>query len=113
MQPRSTKRADKRRTMEEAVLDISTAMLRSGGPEALTMAALAAELGVSVGGLYRYYPNKGAILVGLEKRAIASYREVQEDLLAGLEPRLRGRPGRVAALARILAASSAYLAHAE
>src|SRR5262249_16872665 len=52
------------------------------------------------------------ILVGLEKRAIASYRAVQEDLLASLEPRLERRPRAVAALARLLAASSAYLEHA-
>ena len=76
--------------MEEAVLDAATEMLRAGGPDALTMARLAAELELSVGGLYRYYPGKGAILVGLEKRAIASYRAVQEDLLATLEPRFRG-----------------------
>jgi AcrR family transcriptional regulator len=109
---RSTKRADKRRTMEEAVLDTATEMMRAGGPDALTMAGLAAQLDVSVGGLYRYYPSKGAIVVGLEKRAIASYRAVQEDLLAALEPRLRRHREKVAVLARVLAAASAYLEHA-
>ena len=43
--------------MEEAVLDAATEMMRDGGPDALTMAGLAAGLGVSVGGLYRYYPS--------------------------------------------------------
>lgn len=98
--------------MEEAVLDTALDMLRAGGPAALTMAALADELGVSVGGLYRYYPSKGVILVGLEKRAIASYAKVQEDLAAALEPRLSRRPERISALARVLCASSAYLEHA-
>lgn len=107
----STRRADKRRKVEEAVLDAATEMLRSGGPESLTMAKLASGLGLSVGGLYRYYPGKGAILVGLEKRAIASYQEVQEDLLNRLERRLQRHPPKVAALARILAAGSAYLEH--
>ena len=106
------KRAEKRRSMEEAVLDVATARLRAGGAEALTMAALADELDVSIGGLYRYYPSKGAILVGLEKRAIASYRAVQERLLQSLEPRLAGRPRKAAALARLVCASSAYLEHA-
>src|SRR5689334_710127 len=69
----STKRADRRRSIEIAALDVATDMIRDGGPEALTMAKLAEELELSVGGLYRYYPSKGAILVGLEKRAIASY----------------------------------------
>ncbi len=110
--PRSTKRADKRRSMEEAVLDTATEMLRQGGPEALTIAGLASLLEVSVGGLYRYYPSKGAILVGLEKRAIASYRAAQEALLDELEPRLRRTAPDVAALARVLAASTAYLEHA-
>jgi AcrR family transcriptional regulator len=108
----STRRADKRRKVEEAVLDAATEMLRAGGPGALTMAELASGLELSVGGLYRYYPGKGAILVGLEKRAIASYRAVQEDLLATLEPRLSRRTPEVAALSRVLAASSAYLEHA-
>ena len=108
----STKRADKRRTMEEAVLDTATEMMRDGGPDALTMAGLAGELGVSVGGLYRYYPSKGTILVGLEMRSIASYRAVQEDLLVALEPRLRRHAVPVAALARVLTAASAYLEHA-
>lgn len=108
---RPGKRAEKRRSMEEAVLEHAADMLR-GGPEALTIAGLAQRLGVSVGGLYRYYPSKGAILVGLEKRAVASYASVQETLLATVEPRLRGRPGRVAALARLLTAARAYPEHA-
>src|SRR5437667_5020696 len=103
---RSTRRVDKRRSMEEAVLDAATVLLGAGGPEALTIVALADQLGVSVGGLYRYYPSKGAILVGLEKRAIASYAAVQEQLLALLEPRLRRVGPERAALARILAAAS-------
>jgi AcrR family transcriptional regulator len=107
----STKRADKRRSIEAAALDLATEMIREGGPEALTMADLAERLDLSVGGLYRYYPSKGAILVGLEKRSIASYGAVQEQLLGALEPRLKRAKPRVAALARLLAASSAYLEH--
>jgi AcrR family transcriptional regulator len=108
----STKRADKRRSVEAQALDVATEMIRDGGPEALTMAGLAEELELSVGGLYRYYPSKGAILVGLEKRAIASYAETQARILDELEPRLHRATPRVAALARLLAASSAYLEHA-
>jgi AcrR family transcriptional regulator len=109
---RSTKRADKRRSMEEAVLDVATELLREGGFDAVTMAGLATQLDVSVGGLYRYYPSKGAILVGLEKRAIASYGAVQEDLVAALEPRIKRLPAATAALARVLSVSSAYFEHA-
>ena len=108
----STKRADRRRSIEMQALDVATDMIRDGGPEALTMARLAEELELSVGGLYRYYPSKGAILVGLEKRAIASYDEVQAKILSALEPRLKRATPRVAALARLIAASSAYLEHA-
>jgi AcrR family transcriptional regulator len=107
------RRAEKRRAMEEAVLDTATDLLRDGGPEALTIATLADLLGVSVGGLYRYYPSKGAILVGLEQRAIESYEAVQEHLLAMLEPHLRRVPPARAALARILAAAATYPAHAQ
>ena len=97
----------------KAALAVITAadMLR-GGPAALTMAGLAERLGVSVGGLYRYYPGKSAILVGLEKRAAATFARVQDQLLSGLEARLRGRPARVCALARILTAAAAYSEHA-
>jgi AcrR family transcriptional regulator len=111
MAERSTRRVDKRRTMEEAVLDAATILLGAGGPEALTIAALADQLGVSVGGLYRYYPSKGAILVALEKRSIASFEAVHEHLLAVLEPRLRRQPADRSALARILCAALAYSEH--
>ncbi len=108
----SSKRAEKRREMEDAVLDVATDLLRAGGPEALTIVALAAELDVSVGGLYRYYPSKGSILVGLEKRAIASYAAVQARILDGLEPRLKRLSPDKAALARVLGAASAHPEHA-
>ena len=39
--PRSTKRADKQRSMDEALLDSATEMVRQGVPEALTIAGLA------------------------------------------------------------------------
>jgi AcrR family transcriptional regulator len=112
MVARPTKRAQKRQVMEQTVLDEATEMLRVGGPDALTIAALAERLGVSVGGLYRYYPSKGAILVGLERRAILSFQDVQRSLLEELEPKLRRRPPKVVALARVLAAASAYPEHA-
>jgi AcrR family transcriptional regulator len=109
---KSTKRADKRRSIEEAVLDLATEMIKDGGPEGVTMANLAQLVNLSVGGLYRYFPSKGAILVGLEKRSIASYHAVQEGLLEELEPKLARRPKPVAALARLICASAAYLEHA-
>src|SRR6185369_1123314 len=95
MEQRPGKRDRKRQLMEQVILDEATELMRADGPAGLTIGALARRLDLSVGGLYRYYPSKGAIMVGLERRSIATFQEVQQDLLAAIEPQLYRRSPRV------------------
>src|SRR5437867_4150451 len=66
------KRIERRASMRETVLRAAMETLTTEGFEALTIAGLAARIGVSVGGLYRYYPGKDAILLALQKEALAA-----------------------------------------
>lgn len=50
------------------LLDAASAVLLRDGPHALTLEAVAAEAGVSKGGLLYHYPSKSALLDGLVDR---------------------------------------------
>ena len=58
------------------------------GIDALTMPALARELDAAVGGIYRYFDGKQALLVALQSRAIRVYSErLDQALEAAQTPR--------------------------
>lgn len=67
------KRQEHRRERRRAVLDAAMAIVVEEGAAALTMPALAARLGVAVGGLYRYFPSKEALLVALQGEALGAF----------------------------------------
>lgn len=52
------------------LLTAARALLADAGPEGLTMRALGAEVGVQAGAIYRYYPDKDALLVDILSRAL-------------------------------------------
>jgi AcrR family transcriptional regulator len=109
-----SRRIERRASQREAVLKAATEAIAAEGLEALTIARLAARIGVSVGGLYRYYPGKDAIVAALEQQALAAYAALQDKRLATVDGALRRRraPPAVAALARLIAAGEVYLGHA-
>ncbi len=80
------------------------ALLVDGGLDALTIAAVAERMGASVGGLYRYFESKEAMLVALQERAILDLWGFIEGWVTRLES-----PD---PLHRLRAAFEAYLAHA-
>ncbi|HEY1098892.1 MAG TPA: helix-turn-helix domain-containing protein, partial [Myxococcota bacterium] len=47
------------------------------GLDALTIQRIAGAIGASVGGLYRYYDGKDALLTALQQRAITAVAEDQ------------------------------------
>jgi AcrR family transcriptional regulator len=53
------------------VLDAAVARVEAAGPEALSLRGLAAELGVAPNALYRYYPDREALLAALGNEAAA------------------------------------------
>lgn len=67
----------------QRVLDASEELLASEGVEALTTTRIATEADVSVGSLYQYFPDKGAIVDALAGR----YLDEFEGLMAHLAER--------------------------
>ena len=112
-----TRRAEKRAAKQVELLDTAMHIITSEGLEALTIARLAKDMGASVGGLYRYYPSKEAIIVALENRAIQSFSEWVRTELEAVNTAiasLRPQPSDAnAALIRLIAGFEAYLKDAE
>jgi AcrR family transcriptional regulator len=61
-----------RRAVEtvEAVLDATVRLLKRGGTNGITTNRIAEVAGVSIGSLYQYFPNRGAIFNALHQRHI-------------------------------------------
>jgi len=84
------------------------------GLDALTIQRIAGAINASVGGLYRYYEGKDALLAALQRRAIAAVAEDQErDVETARTLFARGgEPGGVVALAAALVGATVVLRHA-
>ncbi len=81
------------------------------GPDNLTIVRLAREIGASVGGLYRYFSSKEALIFELQKQAIADFDTFQVDTMKTVQQAARDRSEEVAALADVVASFIAYPAH--
>lgn len=62
------------------LLDTAEEVLASEGAEALTTTRVAEAAGVSVGSLYQYLPDKGAIVQALARRYLADFEELMAQL---------------------------------
>ena len=56
-------------------------VVREDGLDALTMARIAADLDVAVGGLYRYFADKQALLASLQVRVVHDFEALLDDRL--------------------------------
>lgn len=84
-------------------------LARGTAPHALTTAAIAAEAGLSVGALYRFFPDKQSVVDAIATRHLDAF---QESLAAGLLAELPPTPALF--LAAVIDAFAAYLAaHAD
>lgn len=63
--------------------DIALRLIGSRGYEATTLREIAAEAGVSVGLLYRYFPNKQAVVVALYDELSADFVDQSSRMPAG------------------------------
>lgn len=68
----------------ERILDATGRLLVREGGDAVTIAAVAREAGVSKGGLFYHFPSKEALIEGLVARYVASFDELIAT--AGDEP---------------------------
>jgi AcrR family transcriptional regulator len=57
-------------TRRDEVLDVAVTLLEEEGPNALTMRALAARMGIRAPSLYKHVHDKDDILAGLQERAL-------------------------------------------
>jgi AcrR family transcriptional regulator len=72
------------------LLDTADELVAEEGAEALTTTRVAEAAGVSVGSLYQYLPDKGAIVEALARRYLAEF----EGLMDELEQEIATDPGR-------------------
>jgi|GEM_PF-500672 len=103
-------RHDKKR---QSYLSEAMGLVVQDGMEGLTIARLAARMDASVGAVYRYFPSKEALLVGLQELAIADFHGFMQRRLSELAPRLASASPHARGLARIMIAFGSYIEHAE
>ncbi len=75
-QPRSQRRLD-------LILDTAAGLFEEIGYETATTNAIAGRAGVSIGSLYRYFPDKDAILHALAARYLEPSRAFYDQIFAG------------------------------
>jgi len=80
--PRKMPAQDRSRAMVELILEAAARVLVKDGYEAFTTNRVAERAGVSVGSLYQYFPNKGALLGELMRRHMAELEHRFEAILA-------------------------------
>ena len=97
--PRRMPEGGRARQTVEKILDATAALLDETGFDAITTNVIADRAGVNVASLYKYFPNKYAVLTALADRM----RDLQIELLS---ERLRGDEGWREEIAGIL---DAYL----
>jgi AcrR family transcriptional regulator len=79
--PRRTPRQARSRQKLARVLDAADRLLVAEGAEALTTTRVAAEAGVSVGALYQYLPDRGAIIDTLADGYLARLETLMDSFV--------------------------------
>ncbi len=69
---RRSPRQARAREMIATILEVTADILEDGGVDALNTNLIAQRAGVSVGAVYQYFPNKGAILSMLGRREMGA-----------------------------------------
>jgi len=71
--PTPVARQARSRETQERIFAAGTRLLEEGGPEALTVVAVAEAAGVSVGGIYRRFGDKDRLLLAIQARFTARF----------------------------------------
>jgi AcrR family transcriptional regulator len=106
------KRRERHDKKRQSYLDEAMGVVVEDGMEGLTIARLASRMNASVGAIYRYFPSKEALIVGLQEMAIADFHTFLETRLAATDRLLEGVTSPVRALGRLMVAFRAYIDHA-
>ena len=81
-QPRKQPRQGRSMATVQAILDATAHILVNEGYEALNTNVVAERAGVSIGSLYQYFPNKGALIAAVRQRHADQTREELVTLAA-------------------------------
>jgi AcrR family transcriptional regulator len=76
----------------DKLLDAAQTVVLQGGAASITLDAVAAEAGVSKGGLLHHFPSKEKLIEAMVVRIVAEWRQ---DVMEAIEAQAEG-PGRVA-----------------
>jgi len=88
---RRTPKQRRARLTVEAILDAVVRILKREGVGAVTTNRIAEVAGVSVGSVYQYFPNKGAIFLSLHRRHVENVdRVIQATLVEHSSSPLEG-----------------------
>lgn len=68
----------------ERILVVASGLIAERGSDLLRMSEVAELAGISIGSLYQYFPDKGAIIRALADRYSAESRRCIEEALAGV-----------------------------
>lgn len=88
-EPRRQPRQSRSKVLVQAVREAGRAILEEEGASALTTNRIAERAGVGIGSVYRYYPNKQAILADVFDEKVSAIddfyrRKIQEQKLGSL-----------------------------
>ena len=84
------KRLERRIQQQQRVREVTADLLTRQSADAIKMSDIAQSMGVSVGGLYRYYPSKEAIFVSLQIQALTELQAVMERSITAHIKRMSG-----------------------
>jgi AcrR family transcriptional regulator len=84
LSPRRDPVQKRSRERMKRILDAARALIAAGGSDGLRMGDVAERAGISIGSLYQYFPEKGAIIRALAEGYHAESRACIEEGLAGV-----------------------------
>lgn len=80
LKPRRRPKQDRSIQRTQQIMDTTARLLEQVGFDDLTTILIAKELGISVGSLYHYFPNKHAIMRALAEHWLEDWNRVLEQL---------------------------------
>ncbi|MGB1327737.1 MAG: TetR/AcrR family transcriptional regulator [Porticoccaceae bacterium] len=80
LSPRSKPIQNRARLQREKILKVTSQLLKTVGLDELTTILVAKKVGVSVGTLYHYFPNKHAILYALSELWVESISNLTSEI---------------------------------
>jgi len=103
-----TKRQANRMAKLERLLSTAMEMVGTLGLDAFSLHKLSAELGLTVGALYRYFPSKGSLIAALENRVISEMGSALTMAVSEINAQTQDCEPSDQALARLITIAYAY-----